>query len=69
MYTYAVWVISWAMWVYNYNTTQGFLLVSRYWYKGLVVLLNKFVLVLFHSHLDMLELKLLQNLKSEAAWA
>ena len=35
----------------------------------LVMLLNKFVLVLFHSHLGMLELKLLQNLKSETAWA
>ena len=35
----------------------------------LVMLLNKFVIVLFHSHLSMLELNLLQNLKSEAAWA
>ena len=31
----------------------------------LVILLNKFVLVLLHSHLG----KLLQNLKSKAAWA
>ena len=35
----------------------------------LVILLNKFALVLFHSHLGMVELKLLQNLKSEAGWA
>ena len=35
----------------------------------LVMLLNKLVLVLFHSHLGMLELKLLQNFKSEAVWA
>ena len=35
----------------------------------LVMLLNKLVLVLFHSHLGMLELNLLQNLKSEAVWA
>ena len=34
----------------------------------LLVFLNKFVLVLFHSYLRMLELKLLQKLKSEAAW-
>ena len=48
-----------------------------FWYhvidtKGailLVILLNKFALVLFHSHLGMVELKLLQNLKSEAGWA
>ena len=37
MYTFVVWVISWAMWVYN--TTQGFLLVSWYWYKGCSILL------------------------------
>ena len=32
MYTFVVGVISWAMWVYD--TTQGFLLMSCYWYKG-----------------------------------
>ena len=50
---------------------------GSFWYhvidtKGailLVILLNKFALVLFHSHLGMVELKLLQNLKSEAGWA
>ena len=50
MYTFVVWVISWAMWVYN--TTQGFLLVSCYWCKGCSILLiftNKFVLVLHLS--------------------
>ena len=54
MYAFVVWVISWTMWVYN--TTQGFLLVSCYWYKGCNIIsntLNKFVLVLFHSHLGM----------------
>ena len=37
----------------------------------LVIILNKFVLVLFHSNLGIyvVELKLLQNLKSEAGWA
>ena len=37
----------------------------------LVILLNKFVLVLFHYNLGIyvVELKLLQNLKSEAGWA
>ena len=32
MYTHVLWVISCAMWIYN--TTQGFLLVSCYWYRG-----------------------------------
>ena len=50
-----------------------------FWYhvidaKGailLVILLNKFVLVVFQSNLGIyvVELKLLQNLKSEAGWA
>ena len=37
----------------------------------LVILLNEFVSVLFHSNLGIyvVELKLLQNLKSEAGWA
>ena len=37
----------------------------------LVILLNKFVLVLFHYNLGIyvVELKLLQNLKSETGWA
>ena len=37
----------------------------------LVILLNKFVLVLFQYNLGIyvVELKLLQNLKSEAGWA
>ena len=37
----------------------------------LVLLLNKFVLVAFHSNLGkyVVELKLLQNLKSEVGWA
>ena len=46
---------------YHFIDTNGTIL--------LVMLLNKLVLVLFHSHLGMLELNLLQNLKSEAAWA
>ena len=46
---------------YHFIDTNGAIL--------LVLLLNKLVLVLFHSHLGMLELNLLQNLKSEAAWA
>ena len=32
MYTCVVWVISWAMWVYN--TTEELLLLSCFWYKG-----------------------------------
>ena len=37
----------------------------------LVLLLNKFVLVAFHSNLGkyVVELKLLQNFKSEVGWA
>ena len=31
MYPSVVWVINWAIWAYN--ATQGFLLVSCYWYK------------------------------------
>ena len=31
-------VISWAMWVCN--TTQGFLLVSCYWYKGFSIIVD-----------------------------
>ena len=42
------------------NDTKGVILLA--------ILLNKFVLVLLHSHLGMW-LKLLQNLKSEAGWA
>ena len=45
MYTFVVWVISWAMWVYN--TTQGLLVLSFYWYKGrsiLLIFINIFIL-------------------------
>ena len=73
MYTFVVWVISWAMWVYK--TTQGFLLVSCCWYKGSVLLLiytNKFqfiVLDLSFSFRYLVQLKLLQSLKNEATSA
>ena len=71
MYTYAVSVISWAMWVYS--KTEEFRLVSCYWCKGFKIISDavKEICISFvsFSFRCIAELKLLQNLKSEAAWA
>ena len=45
LFIHAVWVVSWAMWVYN--TTQAILLVPCYWYKGCNIIsdtLNPFMM-------------------------
>ena len=73
MYTFVVWVISWAMGVYN--TTQGFLLVSCYWYKdfSIIVDIRKQIFIYtfgpLFSFRYLVQLKLLQNLKNEATSA
>ena len=73
MYTYVVWVISWAGNVsIQHNPKVPFgvmLLIQRVQYL-LVILLNKFLFsFVSFSFRYVVELKLLQNLKSETAWA
>ena len=73
MYTFAIWVISWAMWIYN--TTQEFHFLSCYLFKGCSIIIGihkEFVFVVLHLSFSFsypVELKILQSNKNEANWA